>query len=202
METAEPAAIGLRVKTGRAIAVLLAGSAAEPRIVSRREIALADPALPETRFPYHAALELSEREGAAVVDRLRKRIEAVAAAGVAELAAELRAAKLRPAGVGLVVSSDADPAKLGNPHVRAHASEGRLFREVLEQGARAARLPSLVLLEREALGRARGALGRSEAKLRETLAQLGKQVGRPWRADEKAAALAAWIALSGAGRRG
>jgi hypothetical protein len=196
--SAEPAAIGLRVKTGRAIAVLLAGSAAEPRILARREVALADPDLPDTRFPYHAALELPEREGAAVVTRLRKRIEAIAAGAVAELAAELRAAKLRPAGVGLVVSSDVDPAKLGNPHVRAHASEGRLFREVLEQGARAARLPSLVLLEREALGRACAALHRSEAKLQETLAELGKQVGRPWRADEKTAALAAWVALAGA----
>lgn len=194
--SAEPAAIGLRVKTGRAIAVLLAGSAAEPRILARREIALADPALPETRFPYHAALELPEREGAAVVARLRKRIEALAVAAVAELAAELRAAKLRPAGVGLVVSSDADPARIGNPHVRAHAGEGRLFREVLEQGARAERLPSLVLLERDAPGRARSALRRSEAKLKETLAALGKEIGRPWRADEKAAALAAWVALA------
>ena len=199
--SAEAAAIGLRVKTGRAIAVLLAGPVAEPRILGRREVALADPALPDTRQPYHAALELPEREGAAVVARAREAIEALAAAAVAALAAELRAAKLRPVGVGLAVSSDVDPATLGNLHVRAHASEGRLFRQVLEQGARAARLPSLVLLEREALGRASAALRRSEAKLQSTLAELGRSVGRPWRADEKVAALAAWMAL-GAQRGG
>jgi hypothetical protein len=53
-----------------------------------------------------------------------------------------------------------------------------------------------VLLERDAPGRARSALRRSEAKLKETLAALGKEIGRPWRADEKAAALAAWVALA------
>ena len=196
----DDAAIGLRVKTGRAIAVLLAGPAAAPRILGRREVALADPALPDTGQPYHAALELPEREGAAVVARARKTIERLAAAAVAALVAELRAAKLRPVGVGLAVSSDVDPATLGNLHVRAHASEGRLFREVLEQGARAARLPSLVLLEREALGRASAALRRPEAELQSTLAALGKEVGRPWRADEKASALAAWLALGAAKR--
>ena len=200
--SAEPAAIGLRVKTARAIAVLLAGSAARPRTLARREVPLADPALPDTRFPYHAVLELPERESAVVVARLRGAIEKIAAAAVAELAAELRSAKLRPVGVGLAVSSVVDPATLGNLHVRAHASEGRLFREVLEGGARRLRLPCLVLLEREALGRASAALRRPEAKLRETLTALGKEVGRPWRADEKAAALAAWVALSGAQRGG
>jgi hypothetical protein len=194
----EAAAIGLRVKTARAVAVLLAGPLAEPRLVARRELPLADPALPETRFPYHAALELPEGEGAAVVARARRAIEKIATAAVAGLAAELRGAKLRPLGVGLAVSSDADPARLANPHVRAHAAEGRLFREVLELGARGAGLPSLLLLEREALSRACAALHRPEASLRSALAELGRTAGPPWRADEKAACLAAWVALRGA----
>jgi hypothetical protein len=198
----EVAAIGLRVKTARAIAVLLAGPASEPRFVARRELALADPAQPATRQPYHAALELPGREGAAVVARARSAIEKLAVAAVAELAGELRAATLRPLGVGLAVSSDVDPATLGNLHVRAHASEGRLFREVLEQGARAAGLPCLVLVEREALARASAALGRPEPRLKDTLAALGQSAGRPWRADEKGAALAAWVALAGAQRGG
>ena len=98
--------------------------------------------------------------------------------------------------MALVVSSDADPARLGNAHVRAHAAEGRLFREVLELGARSAGLPSLLLLEREAFARASAALRRPEASLRSALADLGKSAGRPWRADEKAACLGAWVALA------
>jgi hypothetical protein len=98
--------------------------------------------------------------------------------------------------VGLVVGSDTDPTKLANPHVRAHASEGRLFREVLEEAAAACELPCLVLVERDAYEAAAQDLHRRPDALQRTVAELGRAVPGPWRAEEKTAALAAWLALA------
>ena len=46
-------ALGFRVKSGYAIAVALRGPACAPAILARRIVELSDPAVPETRQPYH-----------------------------------------------------------------------------------------------------------------------------------------------------
>src|SRR6266536_931849 len=52
----QPAALGFRVKSGWAAAVLLTGPAHSPQLCDVRRIELSDPRLPETRQPYHAAM--------------------------------------------------------------------------------------------------------------------------------------------------
>src|SRR5436309_14303381 len=52
----QPAALGFRVKSGWAAAVLLMGPARSPQLCDIRRIDLSDPQLPETRQPYHAAM--------------------------------------------------------------------------------------------------------------------------------------------------
>jgi hypothetical protein len=189
------AALGFRVKTGRAIVVALAAPGSDPRILFRREVQLSDPKVPESRQPYHGGIMPFVPATAAAVARGRKAAERVSVAVVKELVEELKAAGCRLTSVGLVVASNPNPAKLGSEHIRAHALEGILFREVLEAGARACRVPSFRLLEREAAARAAGALGRPAAGVQRTLARFGAEVGRPWRAEEKCAALGAWLAL-------
>jgi hypothetical protein len=88
---------------------------------------------------------------------------------------------------GIVVGSVIDPARIPNDHIRAHAEEGRLFRRVVEEGLRKRRVPVRVMVEKE--------LWVKGARLRKRVAALGESVEGPWRADEKAAALAAWMAL-------
>ena len=189
------AAIGFRVKTGRAIAVLLVGPVPSPTVLERREVQLWDPRVPDSRQPYHPALDLPADEGDAVVRKARRAVRGVANRVVEELIEELRTVGHDPVGIGLVVGSITDPSKLGNPHVRAHASEGRLFHEVLADAAAKCHVPSLTLVERDAYDDAEAALGRSADALKRATTELGKVVGRPWRADEKTAALAAWVAL-------
>jgi hypothetical protein len=189
------ATIGFRVKTGRAIAVLLAGPVQSPRLLERCDVQLCDPDLPETREPYHAALELTAEAGANVVARAREAVQAIANRAVRDLESKLRAGGFKLHGVGLVVGSDRDPAKLGNPHIRAHASEGRLFREVLETGAAACGARSTILVESEAYAKAGALLGRSPEDLKEAIGQLGRAAGPPWGAEEKMATLAAWVVL-------
>src|SRR5271155_4807063 len=153
-KSADRAALGFRVKTGRAIAVALAGPASNPRILFRREVQLCDPNVPESRQPYHGGIMPFAPATPRAVARGKKVAQRVAIAAVRALADELLSAGLRLSGVGLVVASNPDLARIGSSHVRAHALEGIFFREMLEAGARACRLPSTLLLEREALARA------------------------------------------------
>ncbi|HUJ40765.1 MAG TPA: hypothetical protein VLW54_09485 [Candidatus Acidoferrales bacterium] len=184
------------MKTGRAIAVALAGPAANPSLLFRREVPLCDPNVPESRQPYHGAIMPFVPAKPEAVARGKKAARRVAVAALRSLSRELRAAGCNLAGVGLVVSSNPDLNKIGSSHVRAHALEGILFREVLEAGARACRLPSTLILEREVLPRASKRLRRTPAELQRVLRRFGKELGSPWRAEEKSATLGAWLALA------
>jgi len=191
------AAIGFRVKTGRATGIIVAGTGALPQVLRRASVNLRDPKLPESFQPYHAALELPESEGAAVVQRATAAIQALATRAIGDLAKELHASGHRLSGIGLVVATDKDPGPLGRSHIRAHALEGRLFWKAMEQGADALGLPHLYILERDAFEAASVVLGRKPADLKSAVNEMGRTVGRPWSAEEKTATLAAWMALSG-----
>lgn len=191
----EFAAIGLRVKTGRATAVLMTGSRKKPRVLSRRAVTLFDPAVPHSGQPHHVALELGEKRAAPILARA---LEAVRAVGLRELrllCESLAESSHSLRGVGLVVGSLGDPAKLGNPHVRAHALEGQLYWQVLDTAARELGVPCSVVTEKDIYARASETLGMKPDALRAAVAELGREVGRPWGAEEKTAALAAWSHL-------
>src|SRR5579864_5214634 len=127
-----PAAVGFRVKSGWAMAVLLAGSSADLRIVNCQPILLSDPKIPESKQPYHAALELPTKNRTAVTARLCKIVARAATQSVKILLDESRDAGHRVRGAGLIVGSLVDPATLHNDHMRAHGFEGQLFRKVVE----------------------------------------------------------------------
>lgn len=195
-----PAAIGFRVKTGRATAVLLTGTAVAPQVLERRAVDLCDPNVPESLQPYHAALELPEEEGAKVVQRAIQAVRTVAIRAVRQLVNDLRDRGHSLHGIGLVVGSDTDPTTLKNAHVRAHAMEGRLFREVLEAAAQACAAPCLILVERDAYAKVAAALQLPANEVKRIVATLGDALAGPWRAEEKMAAVAAWLGLVGRGK--
>jgi len=95
-----------------------------------------------------------------------------------------------------VVGSVIDPQKVGNPHIRAHANEGRLFRTVVENALRSHGIACDVIVEKQLAARAAAGLRVPDGAIKQTVAAFGKTVGGPWRADEKAAATAAWLALA------
>ncbi len=166
---------------------MLTGPSKAPRLVDYRVTLLADQDDPETRQPYHAGLNTHESRAAKAVKRLVKLVERFAHRSVARLLADYRAAGYRVRGAGIVVGSVIDPAKIPNDHIRAHAEEGRLFRTVVEHGLRKGRVPARVFVEKE--------LWATAARFRSRVAAFGESVDGPWRAEEKAAALAAWMVL-------
>jgi hypothetical protein len=189
------AGIGFRVRTGYATAVVLAGTPGAPELVLRQDVLLANLEDDDSRQPYHAGLERGEQVGLKVVRQARRDAERRAAEALARLAAARPQRTARLSSIGLVVGSDVDPQSLGNLHIRAHALEGRFYREVLEAAAAGLGLRSILLLEREAFEKTGKLLTRTQAQLKHTLARTRKVAGPPWRRNEQLAMLAAWVAL-------
>lgn len=98
-------------------------------------------------------------------------------------------------GARLVVGSDAVPARIANPHIRAHAAEGRVFRRVLERAVAAAGVPCSAIVERVVYQALAEAAGEPAAALKRAVAGLPREPAAPWRGDEKVAAAAAWLVL-------
>jgi hypothetical protein len=193
----DEAALGFRVKSGWAMAVLLAGPSSSPKVIDRRRIELADPAVPDSVQPFHAGLDLSKALATRTVGRLVKAVEQFAARSVKDLLEVYRSDGYRVTAAGLVVGSTVDPETIKNDHIRAHAEEGRLFRIVIEGALKAVRLDVAITPEKELFSSGANALGVPETRLRIELTLLGKTISGSWRAEEKAATLAAWIALAG-----
>ena len=174
--------------------MLVAGPPRSPRVVDRRTIALSDASVPTSRQPYHAVMGARPSDAPQVERRLRGIVERVTRRSLTALLREYRRTR-RVGGVALVVGSTIDPASIGNDHIRAHALEGQLFRTALERAARASRLPCMTVVERALYATAAAQLKRPTAALKDVVAELGHAVDGPWRADEKAATLAAWLML-------
>jgi len=197
----EKVSIGLRAKTARAIAVVMAGPVDAPRVLKRTELILADPRAPATSYPYHEVMELPWAQAQIAVQETLKLIEVIATTALTNLAREIEADGLKIGRVGIVGAGDRDLDKLGSAHIRAHAAEGVWFRRVLELATEACGLPKRTFDERRLNETAAVELRHSTTELATMLTDLGSSVGRPWRADEKAAAVAAWLALSSKERR-
>jgi len=203
--------IGFRVKSGYAIAIVVEGSREAPVAVSRQIVQLCDPQKAETRQPYHSGVGEAEENQRAIAARV-KVIERAAARSVdALLDGTTGAGRVLPS-VGrvlsdpargaatplraaLVVGSTIDPATVGNPHIRAHASEGKLFRSVLEAALASRGVDCTVIVEKQLADTARRQLQRTDAQIRSALTAFGNVLGRPWRGDEKSAAIGAWLRL-------
>jgi hypothetical protein len=188
--------LGFRVKSGWAAAVLLSGSVPFPRLVWCQPILLSDPKVPESKQPYHLALDLPEKTAAPIVRKLSKIVEGAARRSVDELIELAADENLAVRGAALVVGSVVDPASLYNDHIRAHALEGQLFRTVLADALVARSIPCEVLVENAAYTIAASALGRSPVATKRVAASLGNDHDGSWRADEKLAALGAWLSLA------
>jgi hypothetical protein len=188
------AAIGFRIKSGWAAAVLLCSPVTSPRVLDSRRVELSDPAAVELRQPYHADFGVGITDGAVLTRRVRA-IARYSSRSLSSLVNEYRKPGHVLCGAGLVVGSDVDPEHIANQHIRAHALEGRLFRRVVEDAMALANLGCSVWVERSLYAVAARCAGQSETQVRQMAAQFGRDLRGRWRSEEKLAALAAWLTL-------
>lgn len=186
--------LGFRVKSGHAIVVALAGPASAPMPLTRAIIELSDPSEEATKQPYHAGFGTAQQDSE-VIARLVAIIERCARRSIDRLLADERLFGRTYPSAAIVVGSVIDPDKLGNPHIRAHANEGRLFREVLKEALRSHGIGCSVWIEKTLAAAAAKKLGQSQRAIKQTVDGFGSVLRSPWRAEEKAAAIAAWISL-------
>ena len=193
----QTAALGFRVKSGWAAVVLLTGTARSPQILDIGQIELCDPRLPETRQPYHAAMGKLETDSAEIRQRQRV-VRSISQQSLRKLLNGYQQKGFRIKRGALVVGSQIDPADIANPHIRAHAIEGRLFRSVVEQSLQDHEIRTDLFLERDAYSSVAERLKRSSDDLKQAIQDLGRSApakAGPWRAEQKLAALAAWSVL-------
>jgi len=191
-----PAALGFTVKSGWASAVVVGGPAAQPELVAAARLELSDPADADARQPYHDGFATMRREGP-VLTRL---LASVTTFGRREVRNWIRAQQkngytLR--GSGIIVGSLIDPKTIGNEHIRIHALEGQLFRAVIDDACEGEDLLRLIVRQRDLFQQARKTLGMPEGRIKSRLAAIGQGGDGPWRAEQKMAALGAWLVLAG-----
>jgi hypothetical protein len=197
---AETAAAGFRVKSGGATVVLLMGPVGLPVLRDSRTIDLSDPRVPETRQPYHATFGQLETD-AKKTNRRTSIVHRITKHSITDLLSDYWRKGYSITRASLVIGSQLDPIYIANPHIRAHALEGQLFRSALQQALNAHDIRTFILLERDAYARAGAQLKKSCDDVRQTIQNLGRSTEGPWRAEQKLAALGAWLALCHEPRR-
>src|SRR5215469_2835186 len=194
----QTAALGFRVKSGWAAVVLLTDTARSPQLSDIGRIELCDPQRPETRQPYHAAMGELETDSTKLNQRERL-VRNISQESLTELLNCYRQKRFQIKRAALVVGSQIDPDTIGNPHIRAHALEGRLFRSVVEQTLRDHEICTDVLLERDAYPSVAARFKQSIDDVKRGIEKLGRSAAakaEPWRAEQKFAALAALFVLA------
>ena len=188
------AALGFRVKSGWAAAVLLTGRTRSPQLCDTGRIELSDPRVPETRQPYHATMGKLETDTTKINRRVAV-VRSIAQQSIATLLAGYRGKGYAITRAALVVGSQVDPDSIANDHIRAHAFEGQLFRSVLEEALQTCDIRTEILIERNAYAQGAEKLQQSNDNVRGVIQDFRGVAQGPWRAEQKLAALAAWLAL-------
>src|SRR5207245_166713 len=104
-------AVGFRVKSGWAAAIVLSGPSSSPSVLHARRIKLSDPAVPESRQPFHA-VDDSQGDLEPNEAQIKKRVQVVrhvAEQSIGRLLTDCRANGWNPQRAGIVAGSLVDP---------------------------------------------------------------------------------------------
>lgn len=193
------AAVGFRVHSGWAAAVVVCGSADAAVVVDRRKIQLVKTFSYTFRQPYHTAGKMSRPDGAKFIRQVQSDARRLGLSSLRSLQANLAEGDFELACSALLLASGRPlPAleKILASHALIHTADGEIFRGSLRAACAGCNLPVHAIREKELFGTASKALGISEAVLKRRVTALGKALGPPWTQDEKFAALAAWLTLA------
>lgn len=195
---AQRAALGFSPHIGWAAVVAIAGPPDAPRVVGKRRVEMATTF--DTGAVYHVGQGLPLARAEALVRSSERKFEAAARVSIAAFAAELRDLGLEPI-ASAVLAGGAKPLPpleaILRSHALVHAAEGELYRRVLARASEACAIPAALVPAKDLPARVAGATGLPERRVVSSLGEMGKASGTPWARDQKEAALAAWLALSG-----
>ncbi len=206
-ETATPVGLGLRAIKGGAVIVGVAVERGEPRIVVSRFLATSVEGDRLSLEPYHVAAEFrrdpqggASPEAVATVVEGRKRQDQVAADGLRATIRALGEARCKPLVAALLVNragwiTDLLDYSLAWPE-HLPVAEGLALRDALRFALKACRVAYVELDEKSLPDLARQTFDTSSVAIDARLKTLGADAGKPWRKEQKLAALSAWFALT------
>ena len=195
----ETAAVGFRVHSGWAAAVVLCGPSDAPVVVDRRKILLVKTFSYTFRQPYHTAEKIPRQDATKFIRGVQSEAKRLALSALRSLQTDLVEGDFKIVRGALLLSSGrALPAleQILASHALIHTADGELFRDSLRAACARCDLPVQGIREKELFATASKVLGIQAAILKRRIAEFGKSLGPPWSQDEKFAALAAWLTLA------
>jgi hypothetical protein len=197
---AQTAAFGFFAHSGWAAMIVLGSARGQPSVLARSRVELIDDHDPESKQPYHA-VEFSCVEEA--TGRLRRYLEVATAMAHAAIETQHEIMTQRGYQVkfaGIIESAGRKESSLSSvlkSHALIHAAEGDHFRNALSAAAQGLGLRVCRIRARDLEAHAVSQLRLPLKGMLDTVNDLGRQVGPPWGADQKKAALLAWTLLAG-----
>jgi hypothetical protein len=192
-------AVGFRVHSGWAAAVILCGPVGSPVVVERRKIQLVKIFSYAYRQPYHTAKKMPHADAVKFIRKVQSEAKRLAVSSLRSLQSDLAEGDFKIVRSALLLASGrALPGlkKILASHALIHTADGELFRDSLRAACGACDLPLECVREKELFAPASKLLGTQPSALKRRVAALGKPLGPPWSQDEKLAALAAWLTLA------
>jgi hypothetical protein len=168
-------------------------------VVERRRIDIADPAIPGSVQPYHAAEGLAVARAEEYLGRCTSAARHLARGALGDVVHALGDRDHEVVACGLLLASGRPLPVLDSilhSHALIHTADGEHFRGALIHAAESCGLPVLAVKERELFERGAEVLGIPGVRLRWLAREMGRPLGPPWRQDEKLASLVAWLALA------
>jgi len=178
---------------------MVGGSADAPRLLARERIEMAEAGVRGSKQPYHDVEGLPLAEARRRLAQLEASAGRLAAHALRVLTANASSAGAQVRAAGILDASGRSGASLEAilaSHALIHTADGNHFRAALAQQCEALGLSVTRIPQRELAARANEVLGRTPQQLATTVAALGQGLGPPWGADQKAAALLAWLLLA------
>jgi hypothetical protein len=191
-------ALGIAPHSGWAAVVGIGESDGRLRVLVRERIEMAEGTAAGSKQPYHAVEGLPVAQAAKRIARYAATAESMAHAAVQRIVADLARDRHRVIGLGILDSAGRKGGTLEAilaSHALIHSADGDHFREAIASAATRCALTVSRVRARELESEASAAFGTPVERLRETVKALGREVGPPWGADQKAAALVAWLVL-------
>lgn len=190
-------ALAFRAHSGWAALVALRDPIAAPLVVQRRRVDLLDQATP--RQPYHEAAKMPLPSAETFLQECAAVVESLAKKAVEAVLTELVARRYTIAGSSILMGSGRTPATLQATlasHAMIHTAEGDFYRNALRLACDSCGLGVVPTREKQLWEQAAAGLRRSRADLESRLCEFGRNLGPPWREDQKLCAVAAWIVLA------
>ncbi len=193
------ATLGFAPHSGWAAVVGLGEVEARPRVLLRERIEMADPRRPESRQPYHAVEGLFVDEASQRLAAYRETAELMAQQAIEQIVDRLAQDGYRVTGLGILESAGRKGSSLAEilaSHALIHGADGDHFRHAIATAAARCHLAVSRVRARHVEAEVVAAMGYPAPVLQQALKELGRRAGPPWGADQKAAALLAWLLIA------